>query len=142
MKKLNAQGPSLIGRIMGHTAPNPRVVLVVDDEEAIRRIARLILERAGHCVLEAPDGLRALELLYTYSGPIDLVVCDVVMPHLSGTDLVERLKKEQPDLKVLLISGEVEDSPVVGVELLRKPFTAQALQSAVMALLPNKSSTR
>src|SRR6266436_4130089 len=101
MKKLNAPVPRLIGRMLGHAATNPRVVLVVDDEEAVRRIARLILERAGHCVLEAPDGLRALELLYTYSGPIDLVVCDVVMPHLTGTELVERLRKEQPDLKVL-----------------------------------------
>jgi two-component system cell cycle sensor histidine kinase/response regulator CckA len=138
--KLNATVPRLIGRILGHTASKPRVVLVVDDEEAVRRIARLILERAGHCVLEAPDGLQALELLYTYSGPIDLVVCDVVMPHLTGTELVKRLRKEQPNLKVLLISGQIEDSPVVGVELLRKPFTAQALQSAVMALLPNKST--
>jgi two-component system cell cycle sensor histidine kinase/response regulator CckA len=141
MKKLNTQVPSLIERFLGHTAPDPRVVLVVDDEEAVRRIARMILERAGYCVLEAPDGLRALDLLYTYSGPIDLVVCDIVMPNLSGTELVERLKKEQPDLKVLLISGQVEDSPVVGVELLRKPFTAQALQAAVMALLPDMSST-
>jgi two-component system, cell cycle sensor histidine kinase and response regulator CckA len=140
MKKLNTQVPSLIERIFGHTAPEPRVVLVVDDEEAVRRIARMILERAGYCVLEAPDGLRALELLYTYSGPIDLIVCDIVMPHLSGTGLVERLKKEQPDLKVLFISGQVEDSPIVGVELLRKPFTAQALQAAVMALLLDKST--
>jgi FixJ family two-component response regulator len=62
------------------------------------------------------------------------------MPHLSGTGLVERLKKEQPDLKVLFISGQVEDSPIVGVELLRKPFTAQALQAAVMALLLDKST--
>src|SRR4051812_33683865 len=138
MKKLNTPVPSLIGRILGHTTPDPRVVLVVDDEEADRRIARMIFERAGYCVLEAPDGLRVLALLFTYSGPIDLVICDVVMPHLSGTELVERLKKEQPDLKVLLISGQVEDSPVVGVELLRKPFTAQALQSAVVALLSGK----
>jgi PleD family two-component response regulator len=76
MKKLNTQAPSLIERILGHTAPDPRVVLVVDDEEAVRRIARMILERAGYCVLEAPDGIRALELLYTYSGPIDLVVLE------------------------------------------------------------------
>src|SRR3954462_8862055 len=101
MRKVNRPAPSLIGRILGHTAPDPRVVLVVDDEEAVRRIARMILERAGYCGLEAPDGLRALALLYTYSGPIDLVICDIVMPHLTGTELVERLKKEQPDLKVL-----------------------------------------
>ena len=136
MKNPNSAASDLVGRILRNDERNPRVVLVVDDEEAIRRIARLILERAGYCVLEAPDGIRALELLDTYDGPIDLVVCDIVMPHLTGTELVERLQKEQPNLKVLLISGKVGDSPVQGVELLRKPFTAQALQSAVKALPP------
>jgi two-component system, cell cycle sensor histidine kinase and response regulator CckA len=117
-------------------ASDPRVILVVDDEASVRRIARLILERAGYCVLEATDGRRALELLQTYNGPLDLVISDVVMPHMTGTQLVEHLRVKQPGLKTLLISGHVSESPVEGVEFLRKPFTAQDLQSAVSALLP------
>jgi two-component system cell cycle sensor histidine kinase/response regulator CckA len=109
----------------------PKTILVVDDEVSVRRIARLILERAGHCVLEATDGFRALDLLRTYAGALDLVLCDVVMPGMTGLELVQRLKTEQPEMKVLLISGKVADSPVENVELLRKPFTAEALKAAV-----------
>jgi len=123
------------------STPRPRVILVVDDEAAVRRIARLILERAGYTVLEAPDGLKALELLRTYDGPLDLVISDIAMPHLTGTQLMEHLRVEQPQLKVLLISGQVAESPATGVQLLRKPFTAQALQAAVNALLPPAPET-
>jgi two-component system, cell cycle sensor histidine kinase and response regulator CckA len=117
----------------------PKTILVVDDEVAVRRIARRILERAGHCVLEASDGIGALELLRTYGGKLDLVVCDVIMPRMTGTELVERLKTEQPQLQVLLISGKVADSPLEDVELLRKPFTADALEAAVRRSLSHSA---
>ena len=119
-----------------------RVILVVDDEPAVRRIARLVLEKAGHCVLEAEDGLAALDLLRTYGGPLDLILCDVVMPNMSGIEFAERLKAEQPGMKVLLISGMVDESPVEGLELLRKPFNGQVLAAAVEALLPARRNGR
>jgi CheY-like chemotaxis protein len=118
------------------------VILVVDDEPAVRRIARLVLEKAGHCVLEAEDGQAALDLLRTYGGPLDLILCDVVMPNMSGIEFVEHLKAEQPDMKVLLISGMVDESPVEGLELLRKPFNGQVLAAAVEALLPARRNGR
>jgi two-component system, cell cycle sensor histidine kinase and response regulator CckA len=114
------------------------VILVIDDETSVRRICRLVLEKAGHCVLEASDGVKALDLLRTYSGPIDLIVCDVVMPNMSGIEFVEQLKREQPEMKVLLISGQVESSPIEGLEMIRKPFSAQMLASAVQTLLPHR----
>jgi two-component system, cell cycle sensor histidine kinase and response regulator CckA len=119
-----------------------RVILVVDDEPAVRRIARLVLEKAGHCVLEAEDGQAALDLLRTYGGPLDLILCDVVMPNMSGIEFAERLKAEQPGMKVLLISGMVDESPVEGLELLRKPFNGQVLAAAVEALLPARRNGR
>jgi len=118
------------------------VILVVDDEPAVRRIARVVLEKAGHCVLEAADGRAALDLLRTYGGPLDLILCDVVMPNMSGIEFVERLKVEQPHMKVLLISGMVDESPVKGLELLRKPFNGQTLAAAVDALLPASRTGR
>jgi len=112
-----------------------KTILVVDDEASVRSIARKILEKAGHCVLEAPDALRALNLLDTYHGRLDLVICDVVMPQMTGTEFVERLKVEQPGMKVILISGKVPESPVRDVELLRKPFSAAALRDAVSRIV-------
>ncbi|MGI9658086.1 MAG: ATP-binding protein, partial [Gaiellaceae bacterium] len=80
-------------------------ILVVEDEEAVRRTTRKALARRGYTVIDASDPLDALETLSDGLDSIDLLVTDVVMPQMSGPELVARLKEQRPELKVLFVSG-------------------------------------
>ncbi|HET7599071.1 MAG TPA: response regulator, partial [Gemmatimonadales bacterium] len=114
-------------------------VLVVEDEEAVRLVARRILEDAGYAVLEATDGGSALELLATGAAPVDLVLTDVVMPGMSGSELSRRLAELAPDTTVLFMSGYTNGEIVrrglleADTAFLQKPFTPEALLEAVQA---------
>ncbi len=117
-------------------------VLLVEDEPSVRRLARLSLEGAGFRVLEARDGVEALELARRHAGHIDLVVSDLVMPRMGGAELVDRLRALDPDLAVLFMSGYAEVSPERpggdAYTLLHKPFTRQQLVAEARRLLePN-----
>ncbi|MBA3852762.1 MAG: hypothetical protein C0503_00015 [Gemmatimonas sp.] len=80
-------------------------ILVVEDEESIRMVARRVLQRAGYSVLEAESGVAALELLKQHDGPLDLVMTDLVMPGMGGIELAAELRKSRPALKLLFTSG-------------------------------------
>jgi CheY-like chemotaxis protein len=116
-------------------------ILLVEDEESVRRLARKVLEGAGYRVIEAPHGGEALQLALGYQGPIHALVSDVVMPGLSGQELAVRLQASRPGVKVLYISGYSRDaitrqgilSP--GTDFLEKPFTPEALTERVRELL-------
>ena len=115
-------------------------LLLVEDEESVRRLARKILARQGYTVLEAANGVEALELCARHAGRIDLVVSDVVMPFMSGVELTDRLQAVRPGLPVLLMSGYTGDA--LGHDLtdanerfLEKPFTPDALARKVRSLL-------
>jgi signal transduction histidine kinase len=116
-------------------------VLVVEDEAAVRFLTRLILEKAGYRVFDAPDPQQAEALFEQNVNLFDLVVSDVVMPGLSGPELFERFARQRPDLKVLFMSGYT-DAAIgshglmgPGIEYLQKPFTAGALQRRVRDVL-------
>lgn len=101
------------------------VVLVVEDEVVVRNVVCLILQREGHTVLSASNGLEALEVARRYKGRIDLLVSDVQMPELDGLALVEQILPERPQLRVLLMSGKMpEELPeeLKDIPILRKPF--------------------
>jgi PAS domain S-box-containing protein len=83
-------------------------LLVVDDEDDVRRLLVDVLRLGAYQVLEARDGEHALEVLSRHAGSIDLLVTDTVMPRLSGPELADRLRARQPDLKVLFMSGYAE----------------------------------
>jgi two-component system cell cycle sensor histidine kinase/response regulator CckA len=120
--------------------PPERVVLVVDDEEAVRRITARILGEAGFRVLEARDGPEALGLLAKL-GPhvVWLVVSDVVMPRMNGDKLAEIVFQKWPAVQVLLLSAHA--APRGGFNgFLQKPFTTKALVAAVRALLPSQEA--
>lgn len=129
--------------IAGTPAPAlPRdreTVLVVDDEEAVRELARNILVEHGYTVLEASDGFEALRTCKDHPHPIALVVTDVVMPGLSGRELVERLASAHPTTKFLYISGYADAATAsahgFGAALLRKPFAPEALARKVREVL-------
>ncbi|NIP77954.1 MAG: response regulator, partial [Gemmatimonadetes bacterium] len=80
-------------------------VLVVEDEPAVRKLAVRILERDGYRVLAAENGARALEVLESHAGAIDLVVTDMVMPEMGGEELAWHLSRRRPGLPILFMSG-------------------------------------
>lgn len=120
------------------------VVLLVEDDDAVRTIARRILVRAGYSVVEAANGRQALDLA---GGGMDLVISDVVMPDMGGPELQKRLREQYPNLKVILTSGYSEAEVTgeirqLGAAFLPKPFTPQSLISCVTEVLGGASQGR
>jgi CheY-like chemotaxis protein len=116
-----------------------RVVLVVDDEEMVRHMTARILHDAGFRVLEAQDGAEAVTLLATL-GPnvVGLVVSDIAMPGMTGTELAEIMAKQWPAIPILLISGQGVPHTDYRGGFLAKPFQPESLVAAVRALLPSE----
>ncbi len=116
-------------------------ILLVEDDDSVRDLARQILGAQGYTVLEAPDGREALRLVADHPGPIHLLLVDVVMPGMSGTALVEQLAQTHPDLKTLFMSGYTDNAIAQqrvldpGVAFLPKPFSPLALTYKVRAML-------
>jgi PAS domain S-box-containing protein len=112
-------------------------VLIVEDEPALRSIFAQSLSSAGYTVLEAGDGQSALRIAAEHDGVIDLLVTDVVMPHLGGADLARELENQRPGMKVLFLSGYtnqmLESRGVLEqrAHLLQKPFTLEDLLTTV-----------
>jgi hypothetical protein len=118
---------------------SPATVLLVDDEEAVRRVMRVCLKREGYQLLEARDAEEAERLAAASTGPIDLLVTDVAMPGMSGLRLAERLTPLRPEMRTLFVTGggseELGRAGVTPAELLTKPFPARELAKRVRALL-------
>ena len=105
--------------IISPTAGGSETVLIVEDEEMLRELAREILKDAGYCILEAASGREALEVWRQYEGEINLLLTDMVMPEgVSGVELAERLVTETPSLRVVFMSGYTADD--VSPELLER----------------------
>ncbi len=85
-------------------------VLLVEDEESVRKLARQVLELYGYTVLEGKHGGDGLQLARNHAGSIDIVVTDIVMPIIDGAELVRRLRKDRPDIRVLYITGYTESA--------------------------------
>ena len=137
-----AEGPN-----PGTAARGSETILLVEDELAVRRLARRVLRSKGYVVLEAANGREALRLVSQHPGPLDLMVTDVIMPGMSGPELADRLAREQPALRVLYMSGYADEAIghhgvlEPGVEFLQKPFTPQDLAQRVREVLgPNLTS--
>jgi PAS domain S-box-containing protein len=121
-----------------------QTILLVEDEEGVRDVAARVLRRAGYRVLEAADGIEALELDAMFGAGIDLVLTDVVMPRLGGPELVRRLSARAPGRKVLFTSGysasPISEALEAGQSFLQKPYLPSTLVAAVRALLEGPSS--
>jgi len=110
-----------------HVNGGSQTILLAEDDDAVRRLARDVLTNQGYIVLEARDGEEALAMARRHPSPIDLLIADVVMPGLSGRDLAERLTVERPNVRVLYTSGYSENVMMRagfehGLMLLAKPF--------------------
>jgi two-component system, chemotaxis family, chemotaxis protein CheY len=79
-------------------------ILVIDDEEAIRELLRVILEKAGYSVLEAPNGLVGLQIYRAH--PVDLVITDMRMPEKGGLETIQELRHDFPEARIIAISGQ------------------------------------
>jgi two-component system cell cycle sensor histidine kinase/response regulator CckA len=117
------------------------IILVVDDQESVRILVRRQLTDAGHTVLEASDGVEALHLVRRRNGAVDLVLSDVVMPQMNGTELADRIGGEFPEVPVILMSAFAPAGVArIGlgdtiVPVLQKPFdTGQLLELVRLAL--------
>ncbi len=116
-------------------------VLLVEDEDAVRSFAARALSQRGYQVLEATTGTEALEIFAKHQGEVDLVVSDVVMPEMDGPTLMEKLRLQRPDIKIIFISGYAEDSfrrhlaENEDYMFLQKPFDLKELAAAVKAAL-------
>jgi len=117
------------------------VLLLAEDEAAVREIARYALETAGFRVLVAGDGIEALEVAAAEPGPIDALVTDVIMPRMNGRRLAAQLAELRPQIRVLYISGYSDDGVFPdgllepGSAFLGKPFSPQQLVRRVQATL-------
>ena len=116
-------------------------ILLVEDEEAVRAFAARALTSRGYKVAEAASGIEALEVMAELDNQIDLVVSDVVMPELDGPSLLKELRKTQPDLKIIFVSGYAEDAFRKNLpegeefHFLPKPFSLKQLAVAVKETL-------
>jgi two-component system, cell cycle sensor histidine kinase and response regulator CckA len=116
-------------------------VLIAEDEDAVRVLTRLALQREGYHVLEARHGREALDMAEQYDGVIHLLLTDLVMPNLSGRQLAEHLQNVRPGIKVLYVSGYMDDAIIrhglltANTSFLQKPFSPDVLAQKVREVL-------
>jgi GAF domain-containing protein/DNA-binding response OmpR family regulator len=136
-----APAPTTPKATLAQRSHGTETILLVEDEEEVRALARDILRAHGYTVLEAQHGGEALLTCERHPGPIQLMLTDAVMPQMSGRELAERLAPLRPEMKVLYMSGYTDDAVVrhgvrdSGIGFLQKPFTADTLARKVRDVL-------
>lgn len=136
-ERLNAPAPKV--QISGFSGSE--TILVVEDEASVRTLAVRILKDHGYHVLEAANGSEALQIAKEYAGKLHMIVTDVIMPGMSGKMMIAQLEAEQPNVKVLYISGYTDNSIVhhgildSNVAFLQKPFSIEGLVRKVREVL-------
>jgi PAS domain S-box-containing protein len=115
-------------------------ILLVDDEPLLRRSVRRILEQAGYTVIEAADGFEALTITQKQQNDFQLLITDIVLPKMRGTELAQRLTPMYPHMKVLYMSGYAEDAVLDNsAHFIPKPFKRDVLVRKVREVLDNSS---
>jgi two-component system cell cycle sensor histidine kinase/response regulator CckA len=117
------------------------VILIAEDEVMVRNLVRHLLQAEGHEILAAADGYEALELSRKYAGTIDMLITDVKMPRMDGLALIEKLRKDRPNMRILIMSGHLSEElrgQQAGYPFLRKPFPPGAFRNKVREVLSDK----
>ena len=115
------------------------VALIVDDNAAMRGLLGRLLTREGYRVLQAADGIEALDVIRSAGTPVDIVIADVLMPEMSGDELARHLRAERPELPIVFVSGQEPEGDVQAIlsggsaAFLAKPFSREALELAVQS---------
>jgi CheY-like chemotaxis protein len=121
-------------------------ILLVEDEENVRRIAVRTLRQNGYTILEAADGPTALQMVRNVNGAVDMLITDVVMPHMGGREVAEAVRALAPGIKVMFSSGYTDDAVVrhgvleADVAFLQKPFTGKTLLARVREVLDTRGT--
>jgi CheY-like chemotaxis protein len=116
-------------------------ILLVEDDDEVRQVASRILRRNGYRVLEAGNGADALRVCENENDPVDLIVTDLVMPEMGGSELAKKIREQQPDARILFTSGYTEDAVVrqsllqEGEAFIEKPFTPAKLANKAREML-------
>jgi two-component system cell cycle sensor histidine kinase/response regulator CckA len=140
----SAGAPAAVDRKLPESADltGQGTILLVEDEEGLRQLNARGLASRGYTVIEAGNGIEAIEMLEESDGEVDLVVSDVVMPEMDGPTLLRELRRRNPGLKIIFVSGYAEDAfqkhlPADGEQFmfLAKPFTLKQLVNAVKETL-------
>jgi two-component system cell cycle sensor histidine kinase/response regulator CckA len=118
-------------------------ILLVEDEESVRRLASLLLERSGYRLLVASSAEEALETARGYAGQIDLLLTDVVLPGLNGRRLADLLSPDRPSMKVVFASGYFDERGILepGSDFIQKPFNPETLARSIRRALDRKKAT-
>jgi signal transduction histidine kinase len=135
--------PEVVERRKTLVRGGSETILLVEDEESLRRLGRRLLEALGYNVIEAEDGAKAVEVFAAAREQVDLLLTDVIMPKMGGPELVQHLRAKNADLKVLYMSGFVGSA--IGTELvgaddapiIHKPYTREDLARMVRQVLDN-----
>jgi two-component system cell cycle sensor histidine kinase/response regulator CckA len=140
--------PMVAENAAGHgTLTGAETILVVEDEARVRKLMVDVLTGRGYTVLEATRGQEAVRIAKRHKGEINLALVDVVMPEMSGPDLVREIKPRRPHMRVLFISGYTEEAivhhgiPESGIAFLQKPFLPDALAQKVREVLDARSNS-
>ena len=120
-------------------------ILLVEDSAALRELTKVILLRAGYNVLEAEDGVVALEVAQSFPGTIHLLLSDVVMPRMRGPKLAEKMLQLRPSIAIVFLSGYTEEviaqtDGISGFTLVEKPYTAEGLMNSIRRALRERLS--
>jgi two-component system cell cycle sensor histidine kinase/response regulator CckA len=117
-------------------------ILLVEDEESVRRLASLLLERSGYRLLVASSAEEALETARGYAGQIDLLLTDVVLPGLNGRRLADLLGPERPSMKVVFASGYFDERGILepGSDFIQKPFNPETLARSIRRALDRRGT--
>jgi signal transduction histidine kinase/ActR/RegA family two-component response regulator len=127
--------------ITPHHSHGAETILVVEDNDAVRRIAREFLKVKGYTIIEAREATEAIQIMENRQDRIDLVITDVLLPGMKGRELVERLSELRSDFKILYMSAYTEDAAInigvlnPGTEFIEKPFSPEELTSKVHQVL-------
>ena len=137
----SASGTMVAASTDAREVSGTETILLVEDQREVRDVVRQALQRHGYHVLEAVDGDAALALLLAGAGPIHLVLTDVVMPNMSGRELVDKITQHDRSIRVLYTSGYTDDAIVrhgvldPGIAFIQKPFTPEQLLTRVRDVL-------
>lgn len=138
--KANTSSAGLSGRT---NVADPVVILLVEDEPFVREVTREVLTHGGYTVIESASPEEALYLAAGYPGHIDLLLTDVVMPGMNGSELAHHLQSRQPDLVTVFMSGYAEADIVKKLKRtsaihIQKPFTVDAILGKILQALHSK----
>jgi len=139
------EGERSAARELG-TGKGTETVLLVEDEDSLRRLIRTILEINGYDVIETRNGMEALAAMGPRRCAVDLLLTDVVMPHMSGRELGQKMNEICPEVKILYMSGYTDDAVVrhgilnAEVNMIQKPFESKSLLTRIREVLDRKSS--